>query len=375
MAQSLHLSREVKVYVEFDSKFWEIPVLGDYSFSQGTNITEVTVAEMADSSNASRRGRRAFTDSVSPAEFSFSTYARPYVDTTKHHAVEEVLWALFVGAANYDAAEASGNIFDDGASTPVTVVNSDTSNLSINFDGSNKLTFGDFNVWYNVPASSESGADLWYKVSGAVLSEASLDFDLEGITTISWSGQGSSLTEENAPTINDANTESVPDQINSTSNFIRNRLTQLELTPVSDINEQGAYTLVLTGGSINISNNPTFVTPESLGIVNKPLGHVMGGRTVSGSFTCYLDNDTDRSADLVYDLLNATTIVTNQFDMKFKVGGTTASTPRVYFNMANAHLEVPSHNIDDVISIECTFHALPSDISDTDELTIDYYGV
>lgn len=372
MAQSLHLSREAKVYVEFDSVFWEIPVLSDYSFSQGTNITEVTVAEMADASNVSRRGRRAFTDSVAPAEFSFSTYARPYTDSSDHRAVEDVLWALFAGASNYDADEASGNIFDNGASTPITVANSDTTNLSINFAGSNKLTFGDMNVWFNLPASSNGGTDLWYKLTGAVLSEASLDFDLDGITTISWSGQASTLTDESAPTLGTLASNATA--IASTSNFIRNRLTQLTLTPNSDINSGTAYDLVLTGGSISISNNPTFVTPESLGVVNTPLGHVMGGRTVSGSFTCYLDNDGDKSAELVQDLLNATTQITNNFDMVFQVGGTTSGTPRVYFTMDNAHLEVPSHSIEDVISIECNFHALPSDISNTDEITIDYYG-
>jgi hypothetical protein len=372
MAQSLHLSREGKLYVEFDSKFWEIPILGDYSFSQGTNITEVTVAEMADSSNNSRRGKRAFTDSVAPAEFSFSTYARPYLDSSDHRAVEDVLWALFVGAANYDATEASGNIYDNGADTPITVVNSDDTDLSINFAGSNKLTFANANFWFKLPASSDGGADLWYKLTGAVLSEASLEFDLEGITTISWSGMAQSLTDESAPTLGTLASSSAA--IGSTSNFIRNRLTQLSITPDSAINGGTAYNLVLTGGSISISNNPTFVTPESLGVVNKPLGHVMGNRTVTGSFTCYLDNDTDRSAELVQDLLNATAQITNSFDLVFNVGGTTAATPRVRFTMDNAHLEVPSHNVEDVISIECNFHALPSNISDTDEITIDYFG-
>lgn len=373
MAQSLHLSREVKVYVEFDSKFWQIPVLSDYSFSQSTNITEVTVSEMADSSNNSRRGRRAFTDSVSPAEFSFSTYARPYKDETKHRAVEDVLWALFAGADSYDGTAA--DIFTGGSTS---VVNSDTTDCSLSFEASNKLTFADMNIWFNLPASSDAGGALWYKISNAVLSEASLDFDLDGITTISWSGQGASLEEpETDPTINEANTASNADAIELTSNFIRNRLTQLELTPnggIGGINGGTAYDLVLTGGSISISNNPTFVTPESLGIVNKPLGHVMGTRSVSGSFTCYLDVDTNHSGDLVGDLLAETTRVTNSFNMKFKVGGTAANTPRINFTLPTAHLEVPSHNVEDVISIECSFHGLPSDISDTDEISIDYFG-
>ena len=78
MAQSLHLSREVKVYVKFGTKYWEIPVLDGFSFSQATNTAEVTLKEMAGASNANRRARKLFTDSLAPAEWSFSTYARPF---------------------------------------------------------------------------------------------------------------------------------------------------------------------------------------------------------------------------------------------------------------------------------------------------------
>ncbi|MEC7223030.1 MAG: tandem-95 repeat protein, partial [Verrucomicrobiota bacterium] len=51
----------------------------------------------------------------------------------------------------------------------------------------------------------------------------------------------------------------------------------------------------LNGGNVTISNNITFITPEELGIVNVPIGHVTGTRSVSGSFTCYLTDDTNTS--------------------------------------------------------------------------------
>ena len=111
---SLFLSREVEVYINFDSKWWKVPVLDGFSFSQSTNTAEVTVKEMADSSNNSRRGRMMFNNSVSPAEFSFSTYARPVkiadsngTPVTRHHAIEEVCWAMMglAGAASYNDAD------------------------------------------------------------------------------------------------------------------------------------------------------------------------------------------------------------------------------------------------------------------------------
>lgn len=380
MAKSLFLSREVKVYVEFDGTFWEVPVLDGFSFSQGTNIAEVTVAEMADASNNSRRGRIAFNDSLNAAEWSFSTYARPTVVSTKHRATEEILWALMAGARNYAASESSGNIFDDGASSAVTVINSDTTDMSINFGGSNKLTMADANVWFRFPANDAGGsdADLYYKCEGAVVNEAAMTFDLDGIATIEWSGFAKVLKEvafASAPAAVKAGGTVTAHGATGTSNFIRNRLTTLTLDATDSQGgniEDSAYNLVLTGGSITISNNIEFITPASLGVVNLPLGHVNGTRTVSGSFTCYLDGNTRGSADLFEDLSTSTAIVQNEFALTFGVGGATA--PKLTVVCPKAMLEIPSHSVEDVISVEVNFHALPTDIADTDEVTINYFG-
>ena len=108
--------------------------------------------------------------------------------------------------------------------------------------------------------------------------------------------------------------------------------------------------------------------------MNQPIGHVTGARSVSGSFTCYLNNDTDSSAELFEDLVGDTTTVTNNHRLVFAIGGTTPNLPRVEMSMLDCHLELPSHSIDDVISLETTFHALPSAIDKTDELTVKYFG-
>ena len=57
---------------------WECLFLMDTAFSQTTNTSEITLAEMESSAGISRRGRRMFTDSLAPAEWSFSTYIRPF---------------------------------------------------------------------------------------------------------------------------------------------------------------------------------------------------------------------------------------------------------------------------------------------------------
>tara|TARA_R110000744_G_scaffold340107_1_gene445272 strand:- start:2021 stop:3112 length:1092 start_codon:yes stop_codon:yes gene_type:complete len=362
MADTLYFSRDSKVYIKIGSNIWEMPVLDGFSFSQATNSSEITLNEMSDTSGNSRRGRQMFTDSYAPAEWSFSTYARPFTsagsgagaadDAAKHHAVEEVLWALMVGDAAY-------------ASNTFTGFTADTSDLDITFANSNKTTLGTAEIFFVMGAAQSGGTKTTYKIANCCVNEASLDFDIDGIATINWSGMGTIITEDTAPTA------TVYEAVNSTSNFIRNRLTSLAASSTSP----GAvtYDLVLTGGNVTISNNMTFLTPETLGVVNQPLGHVTGSRSVSGSFTCYLNAEADSSADLFENIIEGTSTITNNFDLTFKVGGA-SGTPRLELAMTDCHLEVPSHSIEDVISLETNFHALPSTIDGTDEITIKYVG-
>ena len=65
-------------------------------------------------------------------------------------------------------------------------------------------------------------------------------------------------------------------------------------------------------------------------------------------------------------------MVTNSLNLTFKVGGTTSTAPRLEVNMPNCHIEIPTHSIEDVISLESNFSALPSTIDNTDEVTVKY---
>lgn len=362
MSDTLYFSRDTKVYIAKGSDIWEIPVLDGFSFSQATNTSEITLNEMADSAGNSRRGRQMFTDSYAPAEWSFSTYARPFksagtgagaADDTSgiHHGVEEILWALLVGGAAYSDYSFTG-------------FTADSTDLDIDFGNSNKTTLGTADIYF-VMGGASSGAKTVYKVSDCVVNEASIDFDIDGIATIAWSGFGKIIEEDAEPTA------TVYEAINSTSNFIRNRLTDLEIVSTSPTNT--TYDLVLTGGSITISNSITFLTPETLGVVNQPLGHVTGTRSINGSFTCYLNAADDSSADLFENIIEGTSVITNDFNLTFNIGGG-SGTPRIEIAMANCHLEVPTHSIEDIISLETNFHALPSTIDGTDEVSIKYVG-
>lgn len=373
MAQQLYFSRDTKVYIEIGSNVWEMPVLDGFSFSQATNVSEITLSEMEDSNRNSKRGKRAFNDSLAPAEWSFSTYVRPFVsagtgagaaDTAaNHHAVEEVLWALMVGDAAY-------------ASSTFTGFTADTTDANITFANSNKSILGTANIYFVVGNANKKV----YKLTGSVVNEAVLNFEIDGIATIDWSGLASEVIDDTASGLP---TATIYEDTQATDNFIRNRLTQLTIVPTTQdpdgdtiLELEESYDLTLTGGAITISNNITYITPEELGKVNLPIGHVTGGRSVSGNFTCYLLKDTaatNKSSDFFEDMKSITNVVTNSFALTFKVGGGT-STPRLELAMPTAHIDIPTHSIEDVIALETNFNALPSSIELTDEVALTYVG-
>ena len=383
MAQQLYFSRDTKVYIEIGSDVWEMPVLDGFSFSQATNVSEITLSEMEDANRNSKRGKRAFNDSLAPAEWSFSTYVRPFISATNlpgtadtaanHHAVEEVLWALMVGDAAY-------------ASNTFTGFTADTTDLNIDFANSNKSILGTANIYFVVGNANKKV----YKLAGSVVNEAVLNFEIDGIATIDWSGLASEVIDDTATGLP---TATIYEDTTATDNFIRNRLTQLTIRPTGldllgnvQLNQdpdgdgnselEASYDLTLTGGSITISNNITYITPEELGKVNLPIGHVTGGRSVSGNFTCYLLKDTaaiNKSSDFFEDMKSITNVVTNSFELVFKVGGGT-STPRLELSMPTAHIDIPTHSIEDVIALETNFNALPSSIVLTDEVALTYVG-
>jgi hypothetical protein len=254
---------------------------------------------------------------------------------------------------------------------------STTTDLQFSAAGSNRSALATFTLYFVLGANTLASANYAasdsttiYQITGCCVNEATMNFEIDGIATISWSGMGGKIQELASFDASAA----LQIGLAATGNMIRNRLTSAALVGVAPASVAKTYNVTLTGGSITISNNMTFLTPETLGVVNAPLGHVTGGRTVTGSLTCYADELTNGSIDLYQDLLNATTAVTNKFDLEILVGGSVA--PSVLFDMGQCHLEVPTINADDIIGFEVNFTALPSTISSTDEISrIRYIGV
>ena len=418
-------SRDTKVFMKWaydatDTALYEIPVLDGFSFSQATNTSEVTLSEAANSSGYSKRGRAMFTDSFAPAEWAFSTYMRPTKSGTgnaaasnehggnaKTFAVEGPLWAA-MSAQNYDkaiAAGTSGNVFASAAATYEPDV--------FDFQNSNQVTLGVFDLFFVLGAAKDSTTGIYetgqdgvtvYKVANCSVGSASVDFDIEGIAQVAWSGQGQTIEEAvaintgtSSANLADGSTGQaaettkglINEGISATNNYIRNKLTDLvisydasETTGTKGLlgSSDTTYSVTLTGGNITIENNLTYLTPETLGSVNLPLGHVMGTRSVSGNFTCYLNDTSEGSLQLFEDLQESRGVITNAFDLSFAMGGS-SSTPKVTFDLDKCHLELPTHSIEDVISVDVNFHALPSDLSSgtatsaTNEVKVSYTAI
>jgi len=364
----------------FKSNIWEIPVLAGYSASQKTTTSEITLNEMTNAAGTSRRGRQMFNNAIAPTDWSFDTYIRPF-KSTNQYCVEEPLWANLVAknyALNSGSAGTQTSVWGAGG------VTRGTTDLVFDFSKANTVTLGTFDLYFvlggnktstrNYANDTDAGSHTIYKVADSVINECSMNFAIDGIATISWTGMGSAMTECGSF----YGTTAGNNGTTATNNFIRNRLTSLTLVGTTPAI---TASVTLTGGTVSIANNISFLTPEILGVVNKPLAHITGTRTIKGTFTAYLDEVTSGTIDLFQALAEkANTVVTNVFALSFYVGGQAATDlpngPGIQVKVPTAHLEIPTINFDDVVATEITWHALPSTISAADEISaVRYVGI
>ena len=390
---------------EVDCNTFRLGVLDGYSFSQGSDSTDVTISEAGAAPN---RGSKTFNDSLPPAEWSFATYVRPFVHGTNsfrnaldHDCVENILWAALSGTALPGDAAADGR--------GVVVGTTAQGGSQCNFEKSDVHELMKLNLYFALENTT-------YRLNDAQVNQAEVDFSIDGIAQITWSGNATTIdqvgeaiedpskyiiqgTSAGTPTsgtndlyretFNYADTTGPSD-----ADYLRNKLSTLYLD--ADLQGGGSttqgldnrtYDINITGGSLTIANNVTYVTPETIGVVDKPIGSFTGARVISGSLNMYLDTKTNGSNQLMTDLSNATDIITNVFDMRLFMGvsGTVGSDgdamgaddftgPGVEFNMPRTHVQVPVIEVGDLISVSLEFSAHGTDLLTGDELKVKYLG-
>ena len=390
---------------ETDANTFRLGVLDGYSFSQGSDSTDVTISEAGATPN---RGSKRFNDSLPPAEWSFGTYVRPFVHGTNsfrtaldHDCCENILWAAISGTALPGDSAADGR----GVVVGTTAQNGST----CNFEKSDVHELMKLSIYFALENTT-------YRLNQAQVNQAEIDFSIDGIASITWSGNATTIdqveeaiedpskfiiqgTSEAAPT--SANTDTFAETYNyvdttgpQDADYLRNKLSTLYL----DADAQGGgaasnglddktYDINITGGSLTIANNVTYVTPETIGIVDKPIGSFTGARVISGSLTMYLDTKANGSNELLTDMAGATDLVTNVFDLRLFMGvaGTVASdgdvsdsndftAPGVEFNMPRAQLSIPTIEVGDLVSTTVEFAAHGSDLLTGNEVSVKYLG-
>jgi hypothetical protein len=406
---------------------FRIGVLDGYSFSQGSESTDVTITEAGSSPS---RGSKRFNDSLPPAEWSFGTYVRPFIHgddswraVNTYDMCENILWSALAGTAITGASGAAVTCEANADSTAI------TSGGNVQFDNSNAHELLKLNLYFVLENTT-------YRLNDAQIGTAEIDFSIDGIAQITWSGSATTIDQVTtasedpskylsiaySSTANDTsgqttgNTDTYTETYNyadstgpNDADYLRNKLSALYL----DTNVQGGgassagldakeYAINITGGSITIENNITYVTPETIGIVDKPIGSFTGARTISGSLTMYLDTKANGSNQLLSDLAGATDLVSNSFDMSLLMGqnyrttslpvadryNTTSMTsaeeahdandfvgPGVEFFMPKCHLSVPAIEVGDLISVSVEFSAQGDTMLTTDEMSIKYMGL
>jgi hypothetical protein len=228
-----------------------------------------------------------------------------------------------------------------------------------------------------------------YIIDNAALDQAIIDFGIDGIASVEWTGKGTVLRvlatgTGIAGTFGGSLTGSYTAAAGPTvsaGNFITKKLSTATLA--STFRGKGTsakvYTVAITGGTVTIANNITYVTPDSLGVVNVPIGYFTGTRAISGSITAYLKTGAGNTTNtLLTDLLAAN--AETKYFLELQLGGANNSV-KVEFEFPTVTLQVPTVDVKDVVSTSISFVAQGAQLPDSsatalaDASATSYYDV
>lgn len=233
-----------------------------------------------------------------------------------------------------------------------------------------------------------------YAIDNCVLDSASIDFGLDNIAQVTWTGKGTALKYLPSAVVSSApaavfsgtgvatGTAATKAPVPASS-YITNKLSTMSLE--KQIMGGGTvYNVALTGGNLTIANNISYVVPANIGVVNQPIGYFTGTRAISGNITAYLRTGTNNTAQILGDILQD-----NASETKFKLGisvGGSSNAVHVDFEMNGVVLQVPTVETGDVMSTTINFSAqgydptvfaanASYDLAQTNDLYINYYAV
>jgi hypothetical protein len=370
------------------SNTWKLEILAGYAASQAAGTQDIN--SMESGLNPDRSSRR-FNINVQPIDWNFQTYLRPSGGenavagnvsggTTTSNArpvADWFLWqALFsntqpsTGTAEQSAWQTGGK-FD--LVERAAAANSATHTSNFGSAQENHLYVKMDNVIY--------------QISNAAVESAEVNGAIDGIAMTSWTGKGTNLIELTGSTRNGAvsvfggvlNTgASVTANANSraatavaayhpwavsnvqgtqtVASFIKNRLGTVVLTHTTEAGTATSYTFPVTAMSLSVKNNLSYLTPEEMTKLNQPIGQFSGAREITGSVSAYLRADTAGTAQFLRNIAADTRPTFAQTaNANIRIGGNAA--PYVAFYMPAVQFQIPTHNIEDIISVNMDFKA------------------
>ena len=360
------------------STTFEIQVLDDLTFSQTTAVETISVNETG---TTPIRGQRTFNTALNPVDFSFTTYMRPNVTSTTVTCEESVLWNAMFGL---DAIGGLNPAWADGNTTTPTPASCVLTNSAKH----QLQRFGLIVIFDNNA----------FLLDDCSLNTATIDFGIDAIASIQWSGQARRVRRLAAPTVTagvwSGSLVGTYKPKVTTAPFIANKLTTVTLksnigtasSVASGVFTAGTppstgtvYTMPLTGGSITLTNNITYLTPAYMGTINEPIAYFTGSRSVTGSLTAYLRTGTGYSAELFQNLVNNIAVDSDpEFYLQVEIGGASSQT-KVELEMPGVVLTIPTINAESVITTTVNFTAQGTnanngfDILQNNEIVLKYH--
>jgi hypothetical protein len=404
MASSLNLQRNSEVYMSTvdisaanvdpadltPTNTWRVEVLAGYAASQAAATQDITSLESGLSPD---RSTQRFNTAINPTEWNFQTYLRPTgvinnsgasgVDPTGNSQplADWFLWQALMSNTTFAAGL--------GASSELQSIWEPTGKLNLAAraaSGNTRAHTSNFAraTEYNMYIKMDN---VVYQVKNATVNEASIDAAIDSIATTSWSGFGTDFVELTGSArdniisviggvLNDGtsitgnthyDSNTAPHGYHTyarynvagtvtTSAFIQNRLSAIEVQHAPEGQSGDTYTFPVTGLGFTYSNALTYLTPEELAALNSPIGQFTGSRTITGNFTAYLRAGDDESAQFLRNITNDTrTSIAQYSNANLKIGGTSA--PFVATYMPAVQFNFPTHTVEDIIGISVEFLA------------------
>lgn len=384
---AINLSRNTRLFVSTVETGWtnantfEIPIQEGYSLSQSVASSDVTLNEAGDTPI---RGSKRFNDSLDPVEWSFTTYMTPYIGNATNAASKIFLPDMIMWQG---LAVKKGGAMDFETGTKV-VGTATALNVSFTDNAAHVLT--ELFLFFKIDNS-------WYKVHKAQVGQAEISVDIDNLGQVAWSGQGTRLELLSAAPAFFTGTVGEYDSTTTAAGYtglvtmnskkyVLNKLTTVTLE--SDLAPGGSgandnYKIPVTGASITINNNITYLTPATLAEVDTPVASFTGSFDVTGTLNAYLRTKPGATGaigneygtvDLMNHMLATTALnkVTNSANIVISMGGTAVGDAKCVISIPTAHLSVPTMSVDDVVSTEIEFKAIPSDsdLMSGSELTV-----